>query len=73
MLLSNWTDGEAHQLFADNVALDDSVSGRENVAAVTPTRGRATMRHADGTELQLDLELSPQVPPRLQLYEEVEG
>ena len=34
-------------------------------------RGRATMRHADGTERQIDLELSPLVPPRLQLYEVV--
>ena len=76
-----------NELFADNVALDDSfdqpsAAGRgtdpahgvltlENVAAVTPMRGRATMRHADGTERQFDLELSPLVPAQLQLYEVV--
>jgi hypothetical protein len=41
----------------------------ENVAAVTPMRGRVTMRHADGTERQFDLELSPLVPTQLQLYD----
>jgi CubicO group peptidase (beta-lactamase class C family) len=87
VLLSDWTDDAASALFADNVALDDSFARRvqqaaklvsargvltlENVAAVTPMRGRATMRHADGTELQIDLELSPLVPPQLQLYEVV--
>jgi hypothetical protein len=86
-LLSDWTDSSAIQLFADNVALDDSFARRarqaaqltsghgaltlEKVAAVTPMRGRATMRHADGTERQFDLELSPLVPTQLQLYEVV--
>ena len=85
VLLSDWTDREAHQLFADNVALDDSFSRRgqraaemisahgvltlENVAAVTPMRGRVTMRHADGTERRFDLELSPLVPTQVQLYD----
>jgi hypothetical protein len=41
----------------------------ENVAAVTPMCGRATMRHVDGTERHFELELSPLVPPQLQLYE----
>jgi CubicO group peptidase (beta-lactamase class C family) len=84
-LLSDWTDSEALHLFADNVALDDSLARRarqateliaghgvltlEHVAAVTPTRGRATMRHADGTERHFEMELSPLVPPQLQLYE----
>lgn len=89
LLLSGWTDSAANELFADNVALDGSLSRRarqasewaaahgalamESVAPVTPMCGRATMRHADGTELVLDLELSPHVPPRVQLYEKVEG
>ena len=89
LLLSSWTDGAATELLADNVGLDESLTRRarqaaewtaahgaltsETVAAVTPMRGRATMRHADGTVRQFDLELSPQVPPRLQLYEEPEG
>ena len=88
-LLSYWTDGAANELFADNVALDQSFTQRadqageltathgtvsvETVAAVTPMRGRATMRHADGTERKFDIELSPLVPPRLQLYGLVEG
>ena len=87
-LLSSWTDEGANELLADNVALDDSFTRRaaraaaltsvhgalavDAVAAVTPMRGRATMRHADGTERHVDLELSPLVPPRLQLYEVVE-
>jgi hypothetical protein len=29
------------------------------------------MRHADGTEIKIDLELSPLVSPQLQLYEVV--
>ena len=89
VLLSDWTDGAANELFADNVALDESFDRRarkaaestaahgtltvEEVAAVTPMRGLATMRHADGTARQIDIELSPHVPPRLQLYEDAEG
>jgi CubicO group peptidase (beta-lactamase class C family) len=89
VLLSNWTDSAASELFADNVALDESFDRRarqaakliaahgtltfETVAADTPMRGRATMRHADGTERPIDLELSPLVPPRVQLYEVVTG
>ena len=87
MLLSEWTDSAAHGLFADNVALDDSLDRRarqaaelisahgaltlEKLVAVTPTRGLATMRHADGTERQFDLELSPLISPQVQLYEVV--
>ena len=89
VLLSDWTDGAANDLFADNVALDEPLARRAgqaeswtsahgslgvvDVAAVTPMRGVVTLRHADGTERQFDLELSPHVPPRLQLYEEVDG
>ena len=88
-LLSDWSDSTAGSLFADNVNLDESFARRAadaadlvrdhgaltvtQVTAVTPMRGRATMRHADGTERLLDLEMSPLVPPRLQLYELVTG
>jgi len=88
-LLSDWTDTAANSLFADNVVLDESFERRarqgaelcaahgsltvDEVVAVTPLRGRATLRHADGTERQFDLELSPLRPPRLQLYEVVSG
>jgi CubicO group peptidase (beta-lactamase class C family) len=87
VLLSDWTDDAANELFADNVALDESYvrrAGRAaemraahgtltvvSVDAITPMRGRVTMRHADGAECLLDLEMSPLVPPRLQLCEVV--
>jgi hypothetical protein len=87
-LLSDWSDSEASELFADNVALDESFSRRArrsagmraahgartvvSVDAITPMRGRVTMRFVDGTEQQIDLEMSPLVPPRLQLCELVE-
>lgn len=86
-LLSDWTADAADALFADNVALDDSLDRRERqaaeliaahggltletVKAETPMRGRATMRHADGTERTIDLDLSPLVPPQVQFYEVV--
>ena len=89
VLLSDWTESGANDLFADNVALDESFTRRAEraasltsshgalvvvaVDAVTPMRGRATMHHADGVELRVDLEMSPLVPPRVQLYEVVEG
>jgi CubicO group peptidase (beta-lactamase class C family) len=88
-LLSDWTDNVAEELFADNVALDESFARRARhaaelvaahgiltvvtVTAVTPTSGRATMCHADGTQHQVDLDLSPLVPPRVQYYEVVTG
>jgi hypothetical protein len=75
-------------LFADNVALDESFERRaaqardwtlahgtigvDSVKAETPMSGRATLRHADGTERRIDLQMSPQVPPRLQLCEVVD-
>jgi hypothetical protein len=31
------------------------------------------MRHADGTDLRIDFDLSPLVPPRIQFYEVVPG
>lgn len=89
VLLSDWTESVAEQLFADNVALDDSFEARarratdlvnahgtltvEGVMTDTPVRGQATMRHADGTECRIDLELSPLIPPRVQFYEVVAG
>ena len=88
VLLSNWSDSEASELFADNVALDESFTRRArraadmsaahgaltvvSVDAITPMRGRVTMRFVDGTEQQIDLEMSPLVPPRLQLCELVQ-
>ena len=85
VLQSDWSDVDADELFADNVALDESYTRRArhaaemkathgtltvvSIDAITPMRGRATLRHADGTECQIDLELSPLVPPRLQLCE----
>jgi CubicO group peptidase (beta-lactamase class C family) len=89
VLLSEWTDAAANALFADNVDLDEPCARRARQAseliaahgtlivvgvdATTAVRGRATMRHADGAELRIDLDLSPTVPPRLQFYEVVAG
>jgi CubicO group peptidase (beta-lactamase class C family) len=86
-LLSNWTDQAADGLFADNVALDESFARRArsaadlvathgplilvDVAAENPVCGRATMQHDDGTEVKIDFDLSPLVPPRVQFYEVV--
>ncbi len=88
-LLSDWTDDAACELFSDNVALDEPLVRRArraadlvaahgalalvDVAATTATSGRATMRHSDGTEVRIDLDLSPLVPPRVQFYEVVGG
>jgi hypothetical protein len=87
VLLSDWTDDAAHEVFADNVALDETFARRARraaemvaghgslvlvrVDAETPTSGRATLRHADGVEVAIDLDLSPLVPPRVQYYEVV--
>jgi hypothetical protein len=57
---------------ADSIAIHGTLTV-EVVAAVTPTRGEVTMRYADGTLRRIDVELSPHVPPRLQLYEDAEG
>jgi hypothetical protein len=86
-LLSKWTDQAADDLFADNVAHDESVARRArsaaelveehgplslvDVAAENPVCGRATMQHADRTEVKIDFDLSPLVPPRVQFYEVV--
>jgi CubicO group peptidase (beta-lactamase class C family) len=87
VLLSRWTDAEAGDLFADNVAVDEPLDRRARhaaewaaqhgsltvvtVDASTPLRGQVLMRHADGTERRFDVEMSPLVPSRLQLYETV--
>jgi hypothetical protein len=87
VLLSDWTDDAANDVFADNVALDETFARRARraaemvalhgslmlvgVDAETPTSGRATLRHADGVEVNIDLDLSPLVPPRVQYYEVV--
>ena len=86
-LLSRWTDQAADDLFADNVALDESLARRARTAAEliathgtltlidveaeNPACGRATMRHADGTDVKIDFDLSPLVLPRVQFYEVV--
>jgi hypothetical protein len=84
-LLSNWTDEVARELFADNVNLDEPLPRRGSRAVsaaaahgaltvlrlelATPTRGIAVMQHADGTLVNVEVELSPTVPPRIQFYE----
>ncbi|MEA3184014.1 MAG: hypothetical protein QOJ74_491 [Ilumatobacteraceae bacterium] len=89
VLLSDWTDDAANALFADNVALDEPYARRARqvsapiaehgpltvagVDATTAVSGRVTMRHADGAQLKIDLDLSPTMPPKLQFYEVVAG
>jgi hypothetical protein len=88
-LLSDWTDVAADQLFADNVALDESYERRAkraaemvaehgslavtSMSAEAATRGRISMRHADGAERLVDMDIAPLVPPRIQFYEVVTG
>ena len=88
-LLSDWDDDAATRLFADNVDLDEPLSRRaararaavqehgpfrlDRLDASAPTRGRATLSHSDGTTVRVDVELSPLVPPRIQLYEVTTG
>jgi CubicO group peptidase (beta-lactamase class C family) len=88
-LLSDWTDIAADELFTDNVALDESYTRRSaraaaavaehgllslaSVTAESATRGQAVMRHADGTDLRIDIDVSPLVPPQVQFYEVVTG
>ncbi len=88
-LLSDWTDVAADDLFTDNVALDESYARRAARAAAavaahgvltlasvkteSATRGQAVMRHADGTDLLIDMDVSPLVPPQIQFYEVAEG
>ena len=87
-LLSEWTDAAAQELFADNVELDESLARRArraaelvgergamsvaSMSADTPLRGVATVRHDDGTECRIELDMSPLIPPRVQFYELIE-
>lgn len=84
-LINRWDDASAAQLFADNVALDESfdrrraaaerlVSGHgkltlEDVRAERALRGTVRASSADGAAWSVVLEMSPQRPPRIQLYE----
>lgn len=83
-LLNDWDDGRATDLFADNVDLDDPLARRAAAARrlvdgtgelrleeLRPTsRTSATARlRGQGGEVRLELQLSPQEPPRLQWYE----
>jgi hypothetical protein len=80
-LLSSWDDRSADDLFADNVALDDAYERRraaatavggplrlDGVRATSRTSATATVASGD-TTWTLELQLSPQVPPRVQWYE----
>ena len=83
-LLNDWDAGEAAEMFAINVALDESLERRaaaagrlrdrhgklslEEVLADSSTSGRVIVRGERGT-LRIDLELSAEVPARVQWYE----
>ncbi len=83
-LLNGWDDGDARRLFADNVELDESFARRAHAAEhllaehgplrvvsvrpITAARGTVHVAGSDGTSTQIDLELSPHVPPLIQQY-----
>lgn len=83
-LLNDWTDTRAHELFADNVELDESFDRRAAAAhrlidlrgplqyvavrAQWATSGVVVAQAADGSTIEFDIELTPQVPPLVQLY-----
>jgi CubicO group peptidase (beta-lactamase class C family) len=83
-LLSDWDDGRAAALFADNVALDDPLDRRRaaaaglrerhgavrvaSVAAERATRGAVELVGERGT-VRVELQLSPENPPRVQKYD----
>jgi hypothetical protein len=80
-LLGDWDEERAGRLFADNVALDQDL-GRRHAAAErlggpphlvelrADSRTEATGTIAVGEQRwKLELQLSPQVPPRIQWYE----
>jgi CubicO group peptidase (beta-lactamase class C family) len=83
-LLSAWDDSVADELFADNVFLDSDRAHRRaaadelvarhgaltvrTVEPVSRTSGEAILAGERG-QVRVDLQLSPQVPPRVQWYE----
>jgi hypothetical protein len=82
-LLNDWTDDAADELFADNVAPDESFERRRaeahrliaahgelRVVAVRPAsaaRGHVDL-HGRGPAGSIELELGPATPPRVQRY-----
>ena len=83
-LLNEWDNARANELFADNVELDESFARRAEAArrlidlhgalrysavrASWATSGVVVAQGTDGTTVEIDLELTPQVPPLVQLY-----
>ncbi len=83
-LLNGWSDERADELFADNVALDESFARREGAArrliglhgilrfsavrASWATSGVVVAKGADNSTVEINIELTPQVPPLIQLY-----
>ena len=82
-LLNCWDDGVATTLFADNVLLDLDAGHRraaaealraahgplrvQSVRVINECTGKAVLEGDTGT-VALEVELSPHVPPRIQLY-----
>ena len=83
-LLNGWTDSRANKLFADNVELDESFERRAAAArrlvdlhgslqysavrASWATSGVVVAQGTNGSTVEIDVELTPQVPPLVQLY-----
>ncbi len=83
-LLNGWNDERANELFADNVDLDESFQRRAAAArrlvelhgtleysavrASWATSGVVVAQGTNGSAVEIDIELTPQVPPLVQLY-----
>ena len=78
--LNAWTDERADQLFADNVAADDSYERRRaeaaahtpltivNVEAVNDARGTIVCTSSSGDRVRISLSLAPHRADRIQAY-----
>lgn len=84
-LLGAWNESAAHDLFTDNVVLDESFERRAaagqalreacggtlevvDVVATTAAAGTVSVAHPSGNPRRISFEVSPLLPPRIQLY-----
>ena len=83
-LLEDWDDGRADELFTDNVAMDETyvrrrvgaaaaigAAGPVSIASITALSGAGAdvvLRDAVGSELTIEMEISPLLPPRIESF-----